>query len=58
MKQLTLDENMVQELLLELGEIPSKYSMNLILKIQATFKEQNKEEEPEETEGETLTVVK
>ena len=50
MKQLILDENMVNELLMELGEIPSKYSMNLILKVQATFKDQNEEKTEETTE--------
>ena len=48
MKQLVLDEQMTQELLLDLAEMPAKYSMNLIMKIKATFEDQNKEEEKAE----------
>ena len=45
MKQLVLDEEMTNGLLQMLGEIPAKYSMQIIGTIKATFAEQNKEEE-------------
>ena len=49
MKQLVLDEKMVRVLLVQLGEIPAKYSMDLIGMIKATFEDQNKELEETET---------
>lgn len=50
MKELKLDEKMTNELLVSLGEIPAKYSMNLIGSIKTLWNEQNKEEPKEEDE--------
>ena len=54
MKTLTLNEDQVDVLINELGEIPAKYSYQLINKIKYNFELQNKpkEEEPDKPEQE------
>ena len=45
MKKLELTEEQTQGLVNELGEIPAKWSIGIIGKIQSLFAEQNPEEE-------------
>ena len=44
-RQLTLTEQEINELLQALGEIPAKYSLDLINAIRNKYHEQNKEED-------------